>query len=296
MSKLVSYCLFSYNQEDYILEALNGAINQTYSPLEIIVSDDASTDSTFEKIKNFKDNYIGPHTLIINRNETNLGIGGHFSKVLYDIASGEYLTVLGGDDISKQDHVAKAVKFLEESPDISLIDFNADIIDEKSNFIKIYQTLSFEKKVFKLFDYLQLAHIPSFAPGRIFRRSILSNFNPISNNCPTEDSVLVLRALLDGGLMRINESLVSYRRHSNNTTNIDNIGKLSNLAIVAQYYMDLLKFYDEKKIDDKVFEQVFKRIELEYKLRKIRFRGKRSKFNTLLKLIQIKFLKLLYKL
>ncbi|MFA6275987.1 MAG: glycosyltransferase [Pedobacter sp.] len=295
MNKLVSYCLFSYNQEDYIEEALNGAVNQTYSPLEIIISDDASTDGTYEKIKNFKENYSGPHTIIINCNPINLGIGGHFSKVLYTLASGEYLTVLGGDDVSKSDHVSKAVAYLEQYPAISLIDFNADIIDEKSNFIKIYHALPFDKKLFTLSDYLQLKQISSFAPGRIFTKSLLSNYDAISNNCPTEDSVLVLRALFMGGLMRINERLVSYRRHSNNTTSASNMGKLSNLSIIAQYYRDLLKLYDDKKIDDTDFELVFKRIGLEYKLRKLKFDGKKSKLNTLSKVIRIKLLNIAYK-
>ena len=46
--KLVSYCLFAFNQEKYINEAIKGALNQTYSPLEIIISDDCSTDLTFQ--------------------------------------------------------------------------------------------------------------------------------------------------------------------------------------------------------------------------------------------------------
>ncbi|HUF60663.1 MAG TPA: glycosyltransferase, partial [Verrucomicrobiales bacterium] len=45
---LVSFLLLAYNQEQYIHEAVEGAFSQTYSPLEIILSDDCSTDRTFE--------------------------------------------------------------------------------------------------------------------------------------------------------------------------------------------------------------------------------------------------------
>ena len=47
---LITFALFAYNQEKYIEEAVQGAFLQTYSPLEIILSDDGSTDRTFEII------------------------------------------------------------------------------------------------------------------------------------------------------------------------------------------------------------------------------------------------------
>ncbi|MEO5658257.1 MAG: glycosyltransferase, partial [Polaromonas sp.] len=45
---LVTFVLFAYNQKKFIAEAVNGALSQTYSPLQIILSDDASTDGTYE--------------------------------------------------------------------------------------------------------------------------------------------------------------------------------------------------------------------------------------------------------
>ena len=45
---LVTFALFAYNQEQHIREAVDGAFSQTYEPLEIILSDDCSTDRTFE--------------------------------------------------------------------------------------------------------------------------------------------------------------------------------------------------------------------------------------------------------
>ena len=47
---LVSFCVKCYNQERYIGEALEGAFAQTYRPLEIVISDDASTDRSWEII------------------------------------------------------------------------------------------------------------------------------------------------------------------------------------------------------------------------------------------------------
>jgi glycosyltransferase involved in cell wall biosynthesis len=48
---LVTFALFAYNQEKYIREAVEGALAQTYEPLEIILSDDCSSDRTFETMR-----------------------------------------------------------------------------------------------------------------------------------------------------------------------------------------------------------------------------------------------------
>jgi glycosyltransferase involved in cell wall biosynthesis len=78
---LVSFCQKYFNQEKYIEESLNSILSQTYSPLEIIISDDASTDGTWQKITDILAKYTGPHKIITNRNEKNLGIIGNWNKL-----------------------------------------------------------------------------------------------------------------------------------------------------------------------------------------------------------------------
>jgi glycosyltransferase involved in cell wall biosynthesis len=56
---LVSYCIFTYNQEQYIEECIRGALSQTYENLEIIISDDFSTDQTFKIIQRIQKEYGG---------------------------------------------------------------------------------------------------------------------------------------------------------------------------------------------------------------------------------------------
>ena len=65
---LISYCLITYNQEKYIKEAVLSALSQTYHPLEIIISDDCSTDNTFDIVRETINNYLGGHNIILNLN------------------------------------------------------------------------------------------------------------------------------------------------------------------------------------------------------------------------------------
>ena len=94
----VSFVLICYNQEELIRDAVRAAFAQDYEPLEIIISDDCSPDSTFGIIEEEFSKYGGPHTVSINQNTTNLGFE-HLDKVMA-LARGNFVIVAHGDDIS----------------------------------------------------------------------------------------------------------------------------------------------------------------------------------------------------
>ncbi len=104
---LITFALFAYNQEKYIREALNGVFAQTYTPLQIILSDDCSSDKTFEIMELEAKKYTSDNNankVIVNRNPENLGIGGHINKVM-SLAEGDLIVVAAGDDISLPERV-----------------------------------------------------------------------------------------------------------------------------------------------------------------------------------------------
>lgn len=103
---LVTFALLAYNQEDYIREAVEGAFSQTYSPLEIILSDDLSSDATFPIMKEMAAAYDGPHRVFARQTAENVGTLRHVMEVA-EAASGEMLVLSAGDDISRPERVAK---------------------------------------------------------------------------------------------------------------------------------------------------------------------------------------------
>ena len=91
---LITLALFAYNQERYIKKAVKGVLAQDYKNLEIIMSDDASNDATFQIMKKVVADYRGPHKVILNRNKSNLGIAGHVNRV-FELSSGEIVIMAG---------------------------------------------------------------------------------------------------------------------------------------------------------------------------------------------------------
>ena len=96
---LVTFALFAYNQEEYIREAVEGAFSQTYEPLEIILSDDCSSDRTFEIMQEMVATYEGPHKIRERQSPKNRGTLGHLLDVANECC-GKYFVVAAGDDIS----------------------------------------------------------------------------------------------------------------------------------------------------------------------------------------------------
>ena len=99
----VSIMIPVYNQEQYVEQAIESALNQDYPNLEVIVSDDCSSDNSLTLIKKLgKD-----HRLKYFRNEKNLGMTGNHMKLLCDYASGEWVMMLDGDDYLIDNHFIK---------------------------------------------------------------------------------------------------------------------------------------------------------------------------------------------
>lgn len=106
---LISFCLLCCNQRRWIGAALEGAFAQTYRPLEIVISDDGSTDGSAEFIHDF----IAAHapsdvSVTFNRNPRNVGMFANWMK-LASCAHGELLVKADGDDVSLPDRTEKIV-------------------------------------------------------------------------------------------------------------------------------------------------------------------------------------------
>lgn len=109
---LVSFCVKSYNQKSYLVETLKGAFEQTYRPLEIVVSDDGSTDGSWDYIRNEVAKFKKTHadvSVVINRNVPNLGNLGNWQKCC-ELSHGELLIKADGDDISFPERTSQIVE------------------------------------------------------------------------------------------------------------------------------------------------------------------------------------------
>lgn len=106
-----------YNGEDFLGEAIESILNQSFKDFEYIIIDDCSSDNTWQIMKNYsrKDKRIK-----IYRNEKNLGIAGNRNKGTA-LAKGKYIAWQDADDISFPERLEKQHSILEENPQIGIV-------------------------------------------------------------------------------------------------------------------------------------------------------------------------------
>ena len=108
MDPKVSVILLSYNQENYIEEAINSVLNQTYSNLELIVSDNGSPDDTQKVIKQFE----GDERVMLLLHSSNEYVTKRYNQAL-NHAKGQFVSLLYGDDFYLPNKIEKQMKIFE---------------------------------------------------------------------------------------------------------------------------------------------------------------------------------------
>lgn len=203
---LVTFALFAYNQEKYIREAVEGAFSQTYEPLEIILSDDYSTDHTFQIMEKMAKAYQGPHLIKCNRNEENCGLIAHINKVT-TIANGEIIVVAAGDDRSRPTRTENHIDVYQQNKDAAAVYSNTCSPGEPEGKEEV-----FSPKVQKINRLRTLISGGGLGAGATYsyRKDCFNWPDTLPENLKFEDRLLPLRAALLGTVYRIEARAVIY--------------------------------------------------------------------------------------
>ena len=135
----VSVLITTYNQEDFIAQAVGSALMQTVDfPYEIVIGEDASTDQTREIVLRFQQKYPDKLRVLLRdaadaERDRAAGLGGKGSFVnCLAACKGQYVALLDGDDYWSSSHkLQKQVDFLDQHPDFAISFHNAKaIIDD----------------------------------------------------------------------------------------------------------------------------------------------------------------------
>lgn len=105
----VSVTIITYNQQEFIAEAIESAVRQDYENLEVVVADDCSTDGTPQIIRQFVEKYPGRVKGICG--DKNVGVTGNSNRAL-NACDGEFIAFQGGDDVLLPGKISKQVEWL----------------------------------------------------------------------------------------------------------------------------------------------------------------------------------------
>jgi glycosyltransferase involved in cell wall biosynthesis len=118
MGPLVSIIMPAFNCEKYIFQAITSILSQTYSNIELIIADDASTDKTRNIINSFSDRRI-----VKIFNQENIG-NIRTTNILFGICKGEFITIQDADDWSSIERIERQLDALQKDDALFLCGTN----------------------------------------------------------------------------------------------------------------------------------------------------------------------------
>ena len=212
----VSVVLCNYNYDQFIVEAIESVLNQTYQDFELIIVDDGSTDQSRQIISYYQKDHPEKVKAIFQEN------GGQAAafNTGYKNATGEIISFLDSDDLWAPRKLEVTVdNYMNAGSQCSLIQHCHNIIDEESQL-----TGEIHPPVIKsgdiLNEYFTTNHTGYFSTtsGLSTKREYLDKIFPLDDSWTICADVLISRALpVFGHVLSLNELLGFYRIHKNNT-------------------------------------------------------------------------------
>jgi len=226
----VSIMVTVYNAEDYIEECLDSIINQDYKNIEIIVSDDCSSDNT-QKI--LKKKYRHHKNIILLFNKKNLGPTLNSNQIL-EAASGDFIALFAGDDIMKPLKVKTQVNFMLENPDVVLSYHPVEVFDSTTGRVLYVSNQSKREELSSFEDILVKGGIPGGCSIMIRRDALPIGW--YDDRLKTvSDWLFQLEVAMKGRVAQLTKTLAMYRKHEKGESQ-----KSYDLLNESLYALDLL--------------------------------------------------------
>jgi glycosyltransferase involved in cell wall biosynthesis len=202
---LVSVIMSVYNGEEYLFQAIESILDQTFVNFEFLIMDDASDDNSLEILKHYSmiDTRIKIYT-----NKMNEGLPKSLNKLIKD-SKGSLLARMDADDVSINIRFEKQYNFMRSNPNIGILGSNANLIDVNNNYIcKKYTAKSIEKVIAAMPYHNYITH-----PSVMIRSSIIKQFGSYNEKYKTgQDWELWIRYINSGVKFEILEDrLLSFR-------------------------------------------------------------------------------------
>lgn len=201
---LVSIVIPVHNAEEYVREALDSCINQTYTNLEIVVVDDKSEDGTLNILREYEQRDSRVKVLAVEKQN---GLGNVINIGIRE-SNGKYIARMDADDIMCPERIEKQARYLESNPNCVAVGGQIDIIDEQGNVVGHREYAIKDEDIKRnRFLFQPFAH-----PAVTLRRSTLEDIGLYPENMwKVEDVKLFLILSTKGEFHNLEDTVLKYR-------------------------------------------------------------------------------------
>ena len=240
---LVSVCLITYNQENYIQKAIKSIFDQEVGfPIEVIISNDCSSDNTHQKIEEIIKDATNGFVVRYYNHKDNLGMMRNFSFAINE-CKGKYIAYFEGDDYwDYPKKLQTQVDFLEQNPDFAICCHNVRFLENEKFINEIYLDKINIKDIFTLEDLAKHNIVPTLTA--VFRNTSDKLPSWILES-PIGDLPMFMMVAKHGKIKYINEKWAVYR---SNIGEWSKMGNQKNLNMIKQYDLLTEEFNDNIKV------------------------------------------------
>lgn len=249
---LISIMISSYRQPESLKIAIKSALEQDYSNLEVIVSDDASGN---DDVKNIVDSFSDSR-IKLNINEKNLGRAKNYRVLLYKLAQGKYVTLLNGDDyFVDTNFISRAVSLFESEKNIGLVFGGIEKIIVETN-KKIRDSYHDEIKNIVDGNWYFINYPKGFSiphVSSIYSRSDALALDFYRIDTMSQDWESLLRVILNKKIGIFHETVAIKTQHRSNVTKTQELGHFeANAAYLYSVYnyAKACDIFAEKSLDE----------------------------------------------
>ncbi len=215
---LVSVIMPVHNAQTYLAEAIESIVNQTYSNLELLVIDDASTDTSVSIAKKYAKKYPTKVKVYQTPSVTN-SAGNGATNFGLKYAKGAFIARMDADDIALPQRITTQVAYMVQHPQVILCGSQAEVVDGAGKHTGV-KTLPLSHAA--IYDTYGVIH-PIIHPTVMIRRSLLPDPNKIYQmKWDVNDDYYTFFTLLQyGEFVNLPELLLKYRIHGKNLSLIN---------------------------------------------------------------------------
>ena len=219
---LVSVVVVTYNSEDTVIETLESIKNQTYQNIELVISDDCSTDNTSVVCRDWvRENSIYFQNTIVLNASCNTGVAGNCNRG-FRAANGSWIKGIAGDDVLESNCIEELIGFQIDNPEANMIvsDYNSykdyflpEYLINDNSILRKYGSIA-DKPAWRIYNQLCIVGCNFIPACTLFVSSAFFNkIGGFDEEIPAcEDYPLFLKATFQGDKpYRCNKKLVKYR-------------------------------------------------------------------------------------
>lgn len=210
---LVSVIMPVYNAGEYLAEAIESILAQTYKNFEFIIVDDASTDNSWKMIARYQKRY--PKLIKAIHLTMNMNRGGDScANIAYHHAKGAYIARMDADDIARPDRLKIQVAYLLSHPDVLLLGSQAKVINKAGSVIGNKHVPQSHAEIYESYFVFHPIIHPTVMLNRALlpKRKDLYKIKYSANN----DLYTFFDFLGRGKFVNLPDQLVFYRMHGKN--------------------------------------------------------------------------------